>query len=142
MVNRTRELQLQLMFPLHDGASSGATARVQGIGLTGSKRVGNMKNQDQAAAQSEAERNTIDQVRELLFGETRRTTDHRLEDLNSKVDALAAEFRARFDKVEASIAALTRDTEVRRLNGIESIGSALSDLGAHIKKLGAPRSAG
>jgi hypothetical protein len=95
-----------------------------------------------APAPSEAERNAIDQVRELLFGETRRTTDHRLEDLNTKVDALAAEFRARFDKMETVIAALTRDTEARRLQGIEQIGGALADLGAHIKKLGAPRSGG
>ena len=102
-----------------------------------------MKQQDIAVqTQSDAERNTIDQVRELLFGEARRTTDHRHEDLNTKVDALAAEFRARFDKVEASIAALTRETEVRRLSGIESIGSAIADLGAHIKKLGAPRTGG
>ena len=91
---------------------------------------------------SQAERNAIDQVRELLFGETRRTTDHRLEDLNTKVEAHAAEFRARFDKLDAALAALTRDAEARRLHGIEQIGGALADLGAHIKKLGAPRAGG
>ena len=101
-----------------------------------------MKNQDSGAAghaPSEAERNAIDQVRELLFGEARRTTDHRLEDLNTKVDALADEFRVRFDKLETALAALTRDAEQRRLHGIESIGGAIADLGAHIKKLGTAR---
>lgn len=104
-----------------------------------------MKSQESAAAAkapSEAERNAIDQVRELLFGETRRTTDHRLEDVNTKLDALAAELRARFDKLEAALAALTREAESRRLQGIEQIGGALADLGAHIKKLGAARSGG
>ena len=102
-----------------------------------------MKTHDAAApAPSEAERNAIDQVRELLFGETRRSADHRMEDFNTKVDALAAELRARFDKLEAALAALTRDAESRRLQGIEQIGGALADLGAHIKKLGAPRAGG
>ena len=95
-----------------------------------------------AKAPSEAERNAIDQVRDLLFGETRRATDHRLEDLDTKVDALAGEFRARFDKLEAALAALTREAESRRLHGIDQIGGALADLGAHIKKLGAPRVGG
>ena len=102
-----------------------------------------MKTHDSGAqAPTEAERNAIDQVRELLFGETRRTTDHRLEDLNTKVDALAAEFRARFDKFEASLGGHGRETEARRLQGIEQIGGALAELGAHIKKLGAPRAGG
>ena len=75
-----------------------------------------MKTHDAAApAPSEAERNAIDQVRELLFGETRRSADHRMEDFNTKVDALAAELRARFDKLEAALAALTRDAESRAL---------------------------
>jgi hypothetical protein len=95
-----------------------------------------------APSQTEAERNAIDQVRELLFGETRRTTDHRLEDLSGKVDALAADLGARFDKLESTVAALTRDTETRRLQGIESIGGAIAELGAHIKKLGSHRAGG
>ena len=94
------------------------------------------------AAEVEAERNAIDQVRDLLFGDTRRATDHRLEDVNTKVEALAAELRARFDKLESALAALTRDTESRRLHGIDQIGGALADLGAHIKKLGAARAGG
>ena len=101
-----------------------------------------MKNHDSGSAgpgPSEAERNAIDQVRELLFGEARRTADQRLDDVTAKLDALGAELRARFDKVEASIAVLTRETEQRRLHGIESIGGAIADLGAHIRKLGAAR---
>ena len=102
-----------------------------------------MKNHDSGAqAQSEAERNAIDQVRELLFGETRRTTDHRLEDLNTKVESLAAEFRTRFDKLETALAGLTRDSEAKRQQGIEQIGGAIAELGAHIRKLGAPRAGG
>jgi predicted phage gp36 major capsid-like protein len=91
-------------------------------------------------AAAEAERNALDQVRELLFGETRRSSDQRHDDLNAHLEAIADEFRARFDKLEASVEALARDTEQRRLGAIETIGSAIADLGAHIRKLGTPRS--
>jgi hypothetical protein len=101
-----------------------------------------MKHSDIHAAgsgASEAERNAIEQVRELLFGEARRTADQKLDDVNARFDLFAAEVRTRFDKIEASVDALTRDSEQRRLHGIESIGSAIADLGAHIRKLGAAR---
>jgi predicted phage gp36 major capsid-like protein len=89
---------------------------------------------------SEAERTALDQVRELLFGDTRRSTDQRHDDLTAHVESIADELRARFDKLEATVDVLARDTEQRRLQGIEAIGSAIADLGAHIKKLGSPRS--
>ena len=83
---------------------------------------------------------TIDQVRELLFGHEKRTTDTRLRDLDSKMEArleaLHKEMTARFNSVENMLAELARDTENRRLSAISDIGAAISQLGATVQKMG------
>jgi ABC-type phosphate transport system auxiliary subunit len=83
---------------------------------------------------------TIDQVRELLFGHEKRTTDTRLKDLDNKMearlDALHKEMTARFNSVENQLAELARDTENRRLSAISDIGAAISQLGATVQKMG------
>lgn len=86
---------------------------------------------------------TIDQVRELLFGESNRGIDHRLSELDAKfdakIDALHAEISARLQQIETRISDLQRDTEDRRLSTIDDIGKAITDLGATVRNLSAAR---
>lgn len=84
---------------------------------------------------------TIEQVRELLFGETKRTHDQRLVDLDAKMtahfEALRADMSARFQAVEDKLAALDNETERKRLASIDDIGAAIAQLGASVRGLGA-----
>ncbi|MBN9082066.1 MAG: hypothetical protein BGP04_08965 [Rhizobiales bacterium 62-17] len=86
---------------------------------------------------------TIDQVRELLFGESNRGIDQRLTQLDgkleAKVDALHAEILVRLQQIETRLDELQRDTEERRLTTIDDIGRAITDLGATVRNLSASR---
>ncbi len=86
---------------------------------------------------------TIEQVRELLFGHEKRSTDHRIRDLDGKLearlDALHKEMSARFTNIENMISELARDTEHRRLSSISDIGAAISQIGANVQKMGGGR---
>lgn len=81
---------------------------------------------------------TIEQVRELLFGDANRTLDQRANQLDAKIDRLAAEMNERFNQVERRISELQAQTEERHLSSISDIGDAISQLGATIRGMGAP----
>ncbi len=83
----------------------------------------------------------IDQVRELLFGETKRSTEHGLGALDAKIDALTAAMQQRFSEVESRIAELARDTERAQAHAIDEIGSAITQLGASIRNMSGVRKA-
>ena len=78
----------------------------------------------------------IDQVRELLFGENKRATESRLDDIDRKIEVLRDDMNARFASLEARLAEQGRDTESRRLDTVEAIGLAIADLGAKIRGMG------
>jgi 16S rRNA C1402 (ribose-2'-O) methylase RsmI len=86
--------------------------------------------------------NTILQVRELLFGEDKRSTDRRLADLDAKIDQLRADMSDRLTSIENLIAQLSADTEKRRLASVRDIGAAIADIGASVQKMGAARNGG
>lgn len=88
---------------------------------------------------------TIEQVRELLFGETKRASEASLNALDAKVDAqidaLTAAMNARFSEVETRLADLAREAERAQATAIDDIGSAIAQLGASIRNMSGVRKA-
>lgn len=82
---------------------------------------------------------TIDQVRELLFGDTHRSTEQKHRDMETNVEALRRDMLERFAMLESRMADMERDSERRHAAAIDGIGVALTDLGAHVRKLAEPR---
>lgn len=91
--------------------------------------------QDLAAPANGNSAGVIDQVRELLFGETKRSTDQELKALDAKLDALTATMHARFSEVEALVAKVQDDAQRAQAGAIDDIGSAISQLGASIRAM-------
>lgn len=89
-----------------------------------------------AEAPRQPSEGTIDQVRELLFGETQRQNDTRAEDLQKMVDALEAKLSRRLDQLEARLTALAQAGDDDRRKSLADVGQALSVLGKQINKLG------
>lgn len=89
----------------------------------------------EAAAMTQAD--TIDQVRELLFGATKRTTEARLDDIDRQIALLRDDINARFASLEAMLGQQGRDTDAKHNQSIDNIGQAIADLGATIRALGA-----
>lgn len=83
-----------------------------------------------------AESETIDQVRELLFGATKRSTEARLDDIDRQIALLRDDLAARFASLEARLAEQGRDTDAKQNRSIDNIGQAIAELGATIKALG------
>lgn len=89
----------------------------------------------EAVAMTQAD--TIDQVRELLFGATKRTTEARLDDIDRQIALLRDDINARFASLEAMLGQQGRDTDAKHNQSIDNIGQAIADLGATIRALGA-----
>ena len=94
----------------------------------------------QAAGEEKMEHtpvDTINQVRELLFGESNRAFDNRTAELDAKLDRFAAEMNERFNQVERRISELQAQTEERHLAAIADIGDAIVQLGTSVRSMGA-----
>ncbi len=87
------------------------------------------------------EADTINQVRELLFGADRRATDTRLGQIDDKLEKLVSDLRAdlaaKFADLESRIETLARDVEQKRLTSVDDIGAAIANLGAAVRNMGA-----
>jgi hypothetical protein len=87
------------------------------------------------------EADTINQVRELLFGADKRATDTRFGQFDDKLEKLAADLRAdlaaKFADLESRIETLARDVEHKRLTSVDDIGAAIANLGAAVRNMGA-----
>ncbi len=87
---------------------------------------------------------TIDQVRDLLFGGAQRSIENRLVDLREEMQATFKELKAEFEKelaaVQAMVEELERNSENKQLASHKEIGAAISQLGATISELGSGRS--
>jgi hypothetical protein len=77
----------------------------------------------------------IEQVRELLFGDHRRSTEGSLKGLEDKLAALTATVEARFADLERRLAETKVETDQARDSGVEAIGAAIAELGDKIKGL-------
>ena len=84
----------------------------------------------------------IEQVRELLFGEAKRTTEQNFQALDEKLGAMQADFLARFAALESRLVDLSRETEHNQAASIDAIGSAIAQLGANVQNLSVRRQGG
>jgi hypothetical protein len=78
---------------------------------------------------------TIDQVRELLYGEAMRTHGRRLENANEMMSALEQRMLKRFSEVETSIEALARLLRMEQSASVRAIGGAIVEMGRQITSL-------
>jgi hypothetical protein len=81
----------------------------------------------------------MEQMRELLFGATKRETERQLSVLDAKLDEICAELLARVDALDARVAELARETDRNRAESILAIGGAISELGDAVKSMAANR---
>lgn len=111
--------------------------------------TGNSAHNDEAALPSSQPSlahagDTIDQVRELLFGHEKRRTDQELTDLRAEmareVETLRAEMAQHVEALTARLMDLDRTSEQRRLEAVSEIGKAISQLGAAVQNMGADTS--
>lgn len=86
---------------------------------------------------------TIDQVRDLLFGSTQRSIENRLAGLREEMQASFKDLREEFAKelaaLQAMVLELERNSEQKQLASHKEIGAAISKLGATISELGSGR---
>jgi hypothetical protein len=87
-------------------------------------------------------RDPMEQVRELLFGETKRNVEQSAHVLEARVDAMRAEFLSRFASLESRLNELSRETKQDQAQSIETIGSAIAQLGDSLQTLGRQRKGG
>ncbi|PPD45901.1 MAG: hypothetical protein CTY15_03360 [Methylocystis sp.] len=81
----------------------------------------------------------MEQMRELLFGATKRETDGQLNAVDAKVDEMRKEFLARFEALESRLVEVALESQKSQAASLEAIGDAIGELGAAIKKIGAKR---
>ena len=79
--------------------------------------------------------NTIEQVRELLFGEANRTSADRDRQLQDNIDALRADMLDRFALMEARMSEMERAIEDRHVTTTDEIGLAITEIGEKIRRL-------
>jgi hypothetical protein len=75
----------------------------------------------------------MEQMRELLFGVTKRETERQIAVLETKLDETRKEFLARFDALDTLVLELANETERNRLDSIGAMGGAIVELGEKIK---------
>ena len=78
-------------------------------------------------------REDMDTVREILFGESKRTTEKAIKALDAKVDDLTKMMLDRFGEVMALIADVQKHAETSQASAIDEIGDAISQLSATIR---------
>ncbi len=90
-------------------------------------------------AQSDASKsdasNTIEKVRELLYGEAMRSQGRRHEDLREAVTDLEQRMVQRFNEMQKSIDALALSLRMEQSNAVRAIGGAVTEMGRQISAL-------
>jgi hypothetical protein len=81
----------------------------------------------------------MEQMRELLFGASRRETEEELSRIDRKLETLRQEFLARFDELDARLLEIAGNAEKGRAESLTAIGGALSELGERIRAMGEKR---
>ena len=99
------------------------------------KMPGHNGDMAKAATVVVSENETIEQVRELLFGGEKRSTEQRFRDADDKIEALRADMLARFSMLESRLAETERMLDNQHNAAVDEIGMAISDLGARVRKL-------
>jgi hypothetical protein len=77
----------------------------------------------------------MDQIRELLFGETQRQSELRISMLEAKVRELEAALQHRMDAMQARVDALAAETRGDRRSTLDELARGISDLGDRVKRI-------
>ena len=78
-------------------------------------------------------------VREILFGETKRSTEKAIAALDAKVEDLTSMMLARFSEVMALIGEVQKNAENSQATAIDEIGAAISQLSSTIRNVSVAR---
>lgn len=95
--------------------------------------------EETAAAEAATKEDPIDQVRELLFGATKRQTDNDIRHVEARIEEMRADFLERLATLETRLVDLARETDRDRTETVNAIGAAISQLGASIQAMSAGR---
>jgi len=104
--------------------------------------MSNRENGEGSGGAGRTPQDPMEQVRELLFGEARRNAEQTVTALDAKVESIRAEFLARFASLENRLNELSRETKQDQAQSIETIGSAIAQLGDSLQTLGRQRKGG
>jgi hypothetical protein len=80
--------------------------------------------------------NTIEQVRDLLFGDAKREQDTRLAELDLTVKRIQSHFAAELSAIEARMEVMSQVLSARHEESLRRIGEAMVSLGHQIAALG------
>jgi hypothetical protein len=83
----------------------------------------------------------MEQMRELLFGATKRETDRQITSIDERMENMRQEFLARFESLDTRLRELSRDTQQSQAESIVAIGGAIAELGEAIRAMGEKRKA-
>ncbi|GJD61248.1 hypothetical protein [Methylobacterium frigidaeris] len=79
--------------------------------------------------------NTIEKVRELLYGNAMRSQGRRVEDLREAMTDLEQRMVQRFNDMQKSIDALALSLRMEQSNAVRAIGGAVTEMGRQISAL-------
>lgn len=86
--------------------------------------------------------NTIDKVRDLLFGEAKREHDNRIAELDLSIKDLNDRVAEQFRAMEAKMEAMSQALASRHDESLRQIGEAIVSVGRQISSLGSAREHG
>jgi hypothetical protein len=87
----------------------------------------------------EASADTIDKVRDLLFGEAKREHDSRIAELDVSLNAMNDRIDEKLKAMEARMDAMSRALSSKHDESMRQIGEALVSVGRQISSLGSTR---
>lgn len=90
-------------------------------------------------ASEEMSANTIDKVRDLLFGEAKREHDSRIAELDASMKAMNDHIAEKFKAMEAKMDAMSRALSSKHDESMRQIGEAFVSVGRQISSLGSTR---
>lgn len=88
------------------------------------------------AATSEPFDDKMHQIRELLFGETKRESDARLTGIEARMREFEQSVHRRLDIIQASIETLARDVGNDRKRSLDQLALSISELGDKVRRIG------
>jgi hypothetical protein len=77
----------------------------------------------------------MDQIRELLFGEVQRQSEQRITLLEAKVRDMETSLQHRLDAMQARIDALAAETRGDRRSALDELARGITDLGDRVKRI-------
>lgn len=90
-------------------------------------------------ASEETSANTIDKVRDLLFGEAKRDHDNRIAELSDSIKAVDDRIAEQLRAMEAKMDAMSKALSARHDEDLRQVGEAIVAVGRQITSLGSAR---